>query len=529
MTQAPLIIIGDGKTLGRDRVQEAARALLEELDLGPVRPSLMPLCSRYGDFMTVIAAGRDGGLPIILPNDADAAAVNRVIAEAGDVVVLASRGDDVAGISGAREIVIVPHGPADGDAASIATDGASGGGISLFTSGTTGRPVRHSHSFAMLEAGAREWIKIIGAPGEAKSLVCTVPPQHMYGLEAGIMLPLCSKDVSVFDARPFFAANVADALNAVPAHRVLVTTPMHLDLLVRGNVDLPPLHAVITATTALDADLAREAERRFATRVVEVFGTTETGLIGTREPTRTDVFMPRDDLRISFDGRRMSVASQWRTDALKIDDTIEQAGKGFRHIGRGDDLVNVAGKRGSLAGLTRALCEVDGVMDGAFVMPDRPASGRGQTRPVAFAVAPGLDADTVRRALRKRIVAAFVPKRVVMIDEMPRTPSGKPHVAGLLAMLAETSGAFSVPGDHPSLPGHFPGNPIVPGAVVLDLALRTLRIPPSAELKSVKFTGVLRPEEGCIVEASTNHGTMEITCRAGDRPIMQASVWPDPS
>ncbi len=31
-------------------------------------------------------------------------------------------------------------------------------------------------------------------------------------------------------------------------------------------------------------------------------------------------------------------------------------------------------------------------------------------------------------------------------------------------------GCFSIEADHPSLPGHFPGNPVVPGAVLLDHA-----------------------------------------------------------
>lgn len=53
--------------------------------------------------------------------------------------------------------------------------------------------------------------------------------------------------------------------------------------------------------------------------------------------------------------------------------------------------------------------------------------------------------------------------------------------------------------DHPSLAGHFPGNPIVPGVVLLDEVLAALRAwQPGfalASLPSVKFLNPLRPGE----------------------------------
>lgn len=63
---------------------------------------------------------------------------------------------------------------------------------------------------------------------------------------------------------------------------------------------------------------------------------------------------------------------------------------------------------------------------------------------------------------------------------------------------------FSIDADHPALPGHFPGRPVVPGVVVLDRVLAAIEAahgPLGAlRLPQVKFVRPLLPGEAARIE-----------------------------
>lgn len=75
-------------------------------------------------------------------------------------------------------------------------------------------------------------------------------------------------------------------------------------------------------------------------------------------------------------------------------------------------------------------------------------------------------------------------------------------------MTERQTSTFVVGAEHPSLPGHFPGSPVVPGVVVLDQVLkaaelwgtRSVRI---TGLKQVKFHAPLLPAEQAEVALET--------------------------
>jgi 3-hydroxymyristoyl/3-hydroxydecanoyl-(acyl carrier protein) dehydratase len=82
--------------------------------------------------------------------------------------------------------------------------------------------------------------------------------------------------------------------------------------------------------------------------------------------------------------------------------------------------------------------------------------------------------------------------------------------------------------DHPALPGHFPGQPIAPGVVLLDAVLthaeRWLGRPLSiAALPQVKFTAALAPGQKAHLRLSLNGDDLKFSIVRDDAPIAQGT------
>ncbi len=169
-----------------------------------------------------------------------------------------------------------------------------------YTSGSTGRPQAHAKTWAALAAGtAQNLAALRDLWGEAQpQVVATVPPQHMYGLEFSVLLPLLG-GAAVHAGRPLLPADVARALEQADGARVLVTTPVHLHALLQSGVALPPLAGIVSATAPLSRELAAEAETRFGAEVREVFGSTETGVFACRRTARDALWMPLPGVRVT--------------------------------------------------------------------------------------------------------------------------------------------------------------------------------------------------------------------------------------
>jgi len=306
-----------------------------------------------------------------------------------------------------------------------------------FTSGSTGEPQAHAKTWASLCQSARLIEQALGSV-RGKRIVATVPPQHMYGLELSILLPLCRGGV-LDAAKTFFPGDIAQALAAAPGPKILVTTPIHLRAMMDAAETWPALDRIVSATAPLDAGLAGECERRFRAPLIEIYGCTEAGSIASRRTVEGAAWTWFKGIAWAGDGESGHLHAAHLAAPIPLNDIIEPQGQ--RHFllrGRTADLLNIAGKRNSIGALNRALLDIDGVVDGAFFLPDE-TDGK-TARLVAFAVAPGLSAAVLLRRLREQLDPAFVPRTVHLLDALPRNETGKLPRHKLAELLRERSG-----------------------------------------------------------------------------------------
>jgi acyl-coenzyme A synthetase/AMP-(fatty) acid ligase len=99
-------------------------------------------------------------------------------------------------------------------------------------------------------------------------------------------------------------------------------------------------------------------------------------------------------------------------------------------------LVNIAGKRSSFGYLNAQLNAIPGVVDGVFFLRETLAGDTGVERLAALVVAPTLTAAQLTRQLRARIDAVFLPRPLLLVDQLPRNATGKLPLQ-TLRLLAE--------------------------------------------------------------------------------------------
>jgi 3-hydroxyacyl-[acyl-carrier-protein] dehydratase len=95
--------------------------------------------------------------------------------------------------------------------------------------------------------------------------------------------------------------------------------------------------------------------------------------------------------------------------------------------------------------------------------------------------------------------------------------------------MNEYTAELMVRADHPSLAGHFPGNPIVPGVLLLDEVIgaaerwlgREINV---RELPQVKFLQPLRPEESARIRLSVAGQSLKFAIERGETAIAQGTM-----
>jgi acyl-coenzyme A synthetase/AMP-(fatty) acid ligase len=430
-------ILGDARDWTWRAVHAASLVLAARLDPAS---TVCNLCgSRVGFLVAWLAALRRGCLQLLPPSGGHADLV-AVLKSSSDPVIVVDDASLLQAHWGGHARCIVhrpeaPDGATGGLAWSPAWDAQS---ICLYTSGSTGAPEAQRKTLGQLcrgaqVLGARLDEEVEGGLAALARIVCSVPPQHMFGVETSVMLPLVT-GIAVLDRRPLLPADVRAAFDAGAGDGAWIATPLHLRALAQAGEALPQCRLVLASTMPLAPALAAQVEALAQAPVLEIYGSTETGVLAMRRGARQTHWRPVGGVRIAPAG---SGAQAWGThfpSPQTLADEVEiDAQGGFHLLGRQGDLVKIAGRRASLSGLNLLLQDLPGLGDGVFYLP---ATGAPTERLVLIHAGGRLDRAATLRWLRDRMDPVFLPRTIIRVDKLPRTETGKLPRAALDGIYA---------------------------------------------------------------------------------------------
>lgn len=418
--RSPVIVYPD-KTIAVDQMVSSAMLLADKL---PNAQHIFNLCRTRHHFMVLLMACLLTKKIMVLPaNEASESLVSLSKSLDDDVVLVA---DDIIDIHLPTfmfpdEVLFV----SETLAPPMPTIEGNQLAVYLLTSGSTGLPTMQSKTWQELVLGAKCANQFLPFHVEDFCIVSTVPSQHMYGLESSILWAM-HNDCSVWNDKPFYPSDVKQTLEHISQSKILVSTPYHLNNMVASSCVMPKVDYVVCATAPLSRASAEGIERYFSTKVKEVYGSSETGMIATRETASSDYWQLLNHMKLSVTTEGALVSGGHLLSPVMITDKLEVINEiEFRFLGRNADLIKVAGKRTSINYLNQLVMQIDGVSDACFFMPDNGDEEQKIMRLCLFVVSSNHSKSILITQLKQKIDAVFLPRPIIFVEKLPRNETGK--------------------------------------------------------------------------------------------------------
>ncbi len=341
----------------------------------------------------------------------------------------------------------------------------------LHTSGTTSRPKIVPLTHRNLTTSAANIVRSL-ALTESDRCLHVMPLFHIHGLVAGLLAPLGAGSTVIctpgFDAFKFF-----EWLDAFRPTWYTAVPTMHQAILARAKrnhaaVARASLRFVRSSSASLPAPVLEEIERVFRAPMIEAYGMTEASHQMASNPlppanakirsvgkaTGIEIGIMDEEGRLlgadetgevvikgatvirSYENNPEATAAGFTTGWFRTGDQGHLDGDGYLFLtGRLKEIINRGGEKVSPLEIDEVLLRHPAVQQAvAFGMPPDKLGEE-----VAAAVVLAADADVTDRDLRdfaaQHLTDFKVPRRIVILDEIPKGPTGKLQRIGLAEKL----------------------------------------------------------------------------------------------
>lgn len=308
--------------------------------------------------------------------------------------------------------------------------------IIFYTSGSTGKAKRIEKSLDNMQQEAlRVQLKSPELDSlENKLLLATVPPFHLYGLTFRIFMPLLRHI-------PFYTqlTHYTEELCAKTENIILVSSPAFLKRIDK-NLVCPNISFTLSAGSPLKDDVAKDFFAWSNCPVTEIYGSTETNVIGFRKAKgEAELFTTFDDVYLKKENSGIVLYSPMIDKKFKLDDNLEFEDERFKVIGRVDKIIKIEEKRVSLTqieNLVKQFCEVTDVV--ALPIDKRNRTFIGLVIAVNNGTTTYSDTEkrhqfvtSIKNTLKKHIPYVAMPRYVRIVNTISTNEMGKKITAAL--------------------------------------------------------------------------------------------------
>ena len=331
----------------------------------------------------------------------------------------------------------------------------------LYTSGTTGKPKGVMHTSNTLMSHIRPFATRLGL-GNDDTVFMPSPLAHQLGFLYGLMLPVYLQATAVLQDT-WKPAEAVDIIRAERPSLMLGSTPFLADIAEQAEAhgpDLQSLKLFMCAGAPIPSPLVEKAARNLPTRIISAWGMTENGAVTTTRPgdapsraVHTDGLpLPFMELKVTdlegntlppgqegplyVRGASLFVGYFKQPELYGVDaegwfptgDLARLDEQGYVRItGRSKDVVIRGGENIPIVDIENALYQHPAIQ--AVALVGRPDERLGERLCAYVTLKEGVESltltDITAFLSERQVTRQYQPEFLVVLDELPRTPSGK--------------------------------------------------------------------------------------------------------
>lgn len=331
----------------------------------------------------------------------------------------------------------------------------------LYTSGTTGKPKGVMHTSNTLFSNVRSIAERL-AIGDADTVFMPSPLGHQLGFLYGLMLPIYIKSTAVLQDT-WLPKEAVAIIRAERTSLMLGATPFLADIAeqaIEHGPDLQSLTLFLSAGAPIPSPLVEKAARNLPTRIISAWGMTENGAVTTTLPeddperaVHTDgAPLPYIELKVTdMEGNPMPAGQEGslymrgaslfvgyfkQPELYGVDDEgwfptgdlarLDEQGY-VRITGRSKDVVIRGGENIPIVDIENALYQHPAIQ--AVALVGKPDERLGERLCAYVVLKEGHQSLTLEEVCafltERKVTREYQPEFLVVLDELPRTPSGK--------------------------------------------------------------------------------------------------------